>query len=110
MLNALTSLIVGAIGVSGPPPYIVTFSDGSSRQVTANELLAAQAAIDAAESVRIAAEADKAELREQFATAAARLQQITDDASPTNAQVIAAVRGMAAIQRKMLRALYSLMT
>ena len=71
---------------------------------------AAQAAWEADQAAKAAAEADKAELREQFQTAAARLQQITDAASPTNAQVITAVRDLATIQRRILRALYGVLT
>ena len=71
---------------------------------------AAQAAWEADQAAKAAAEADKAELREQFQTAAARLQQIADAASPTNAQVIAAVRDLATIQRRILRALYAELT
>lgn len=41
MLTILTQTIPGAIGVSGPPPYTVTFADGQAREVTAGELLAA---------------------------------------------------------------------
>ncbi len=47
MLNTLTKIIPGAIGVSGPPPYTVTLSDGSSRAVAGAELL------DAARASRI---------------------------------------------------------
>ena len=71
---------------------------------------AAQAAWEAEQAARVAADAEKAKLREQFLTLAARLQQITDAASPTNAQVITAVRDLATIQRLILRALYGILT
>ena len=83
-------------------------------QPTPAEIDAARPSAEAAEAARIAAEqqaaADRAELRAQFQTAADRLQQIADAASPTNAQVVAAVRDLATIQRRMLRALYGILT
>lgn len=104
--------IPGNAGISdrNDGSFLVHLSDGTKRLATPEEIAAAQALFDAAEAARIAAEADKAELRAQFKAAADRLQQITDAAAPTNAQVVAAVRDLAAIQRKMLRALYALMT
>lgn len=46
---------------------------------------------------------DRADLQTQYATAVTRLEQIRDTASPTNAQVVAAVRDVAAIQLRMLK-------
>jgi hypothetical protein len=50
-------------------------------------------------------DADKAALREQVATALTRLQQIQDAASPTTAQVVAAVRDLALYMEYVIKAL-----
>lgn len=97
----------------GGEPYIAEWNRPEP-QPTPAELAAAepaaQAAWDAAEAERIAAAADRAELRAQFKAAHDRLVQISGGANPTNAQVIAAVRDIAGYQVKILRALYGILT
>lgn len=107
----LTEMIAGCVGVSDlGGRYEVTLANGTRRDATAAEVSAAEAA----EATRIAEAQEltdqKAELRAQFKTAGDRLQQIADAASPTNAQVVQAMRDMATIQRKMLRAMYGILT
>lgn len=70
---------------------------------------AAQAAYAAAQAARATAAVDKAELKAQFLSASTRLDQIINAAAPNNAQVITAVRDMATIQKRILRALYGIM-
>ena len=48
-------------------------------------------------------DADRADLKTQYATAVARLEQIRDTASPTNAQVVQALRDVAQIQLRVLK-------
>lgn len=64
---------------------------------------AAQAALDAEVADQTAYEADKTDLKAQFDVAATRLAQISNAASPTNAQVIQAVRDLATYQLKILK-------
>ena len=78
-----------------------------AQQPTEAEIDAAAPAIEAA----VAADAadatqwttDRADLKAQYAAAETRLTQIRDAASPTNAQVIAAVRDLAAFQLRILK-------
>ena len=76
-------------------------------QPTPAEIAAAEAPALAAEAVEQADAAqwqtDRETLKTQYATAATRLAQIRDTASPTNAQVIAAVRDLAAYQLQILK-------
>lgn len=75
------------------------------RPRNASEIAAKQAA-DAAEAADLAAyEADKATLKSAIATTVTRLTAIRDNASPNNAQVIAAVRDMANFQLQTIKAL-----
>ena len=83
-------------------------------QPTPAEIDAARPSAEAAEAARIAAEqqaaADRAELRAQFQTVAADLQQIADATFANNGQRDTAIKRMAVIQRGMLRALYGILT
>ena len=51
---------------------------------------------------------DRADLQTQYAAAATRLEAIRDINSPTNAQVVAALRDVAAIELRMLKYLRAL--
>lgn len=97
----------------GTGPRIVRWNRPEP-QPTPAELAAAgplaEAAMQAEQAARAEAAADKAELREQFQAAADRLQQIADAQTPTNPQVVQAVRDLAAMQRKMLRAVFGILT
>lgn len=69
---------------------------------------AAEAALATARADQMAYESDRADLQTQYATGVARLAQIRDAASPTNAQVVQAVRDLAAYQLKILKYLRKL--
>src|SRR5690349_17560429 len=57
----------------------------------------------------ITIDVDKSTLKTEYTTAVARLQQIETAASPTNPQVIQAIRDMARYQRLMLKILARLL-
>lgn len=108
MLNAaeLHQVIADAKSIFISPEdgvYRVTLLDGTVRDITGAEIADAEAAFAAAAADQTAYESDRADLKAQFSTAAARLAQIRDAASPTNAQVIQAVRDLATYQLKLLK-------
>ena len=83
--------------------YRLQFRDGTIRNATQAEIDAATALDAAEQSDATQWQTDRETLKTQYATAATRLAQIRDTASPTNAQVIAAVRDLAAYQLQILK-------
>ena len=90
------------VGDNNDGTYRLDF-DGFSRLATQAEVDAATALQDASEADEALYQAHRADLKTQYTTAVTRLEQIRDAASPTNAQVIAALRDVAAIQLRMLK-------
>jgi len=99
-------LIDWVVQDDGNVPYIKEWKLGVA-QPTQTEIDAAareaQAALDAAAADQTRYQAERADLKAQFDTAAARLAQIRDAASPTNPQVVQAVRDLATYQLKILK-------
>lgn len=97
---------VGAAPVVGG--YRIDLSNGTSRNATAPEIAAAQAAVDqdAADDASIVV------LKSQVVTALARLQQIQTQmaGAPTNAQVINAVKDAAQILERFIRITFRALT
>lgn len=105
MLTYLTALINNCISViEFPDRYEVLLLDGSRRNATSEEISAAQAAWDAAEAQRIAAEADLADLKAQFNTDREKLAAIIAAPGGTNTARDAQILDMAQIMRRLLKA------
>jgi len=97
LIDGLVSVSANADGTYG-----LEFDDGTTRLATQAEIADAQAAYDAAQADAAAYQSQRTEVASNLQAMRDRLVLIRDAASPSNAQVIQAMRDMAQIQLRML--------
>lgn len=112
-MRADAAVILKAMGYKEIDEFVLSQEAGgielrwfSNRPRPTDADIDAAAPLAAAEAADLAAyESDKAALKAAIANAATRLTTIRDNASPSNAQVVAAVRDMAGYQLQVIKAL-----
>ena len=109
---SITNYLSQILNVVGILPnngiYHLQFANGSTRPATAAEILAAQSAWDAAQLLMTEEAADRAAVRAQFIADRDTLVLIINEAAWTNVKRDQALKDMAQVQRRMLRAVKSL--